>query len=159
MENLNELSVSELLSRSRAILAELRGRNVVRSGNAPVGDYAELLVQRATGGALAPPSQKSWDMLTADGESLQVKARIVTGAAGARGERQLSPFRSWDFNAAVIVLFDDVFHVARATRLPVETVKATARFAEHVHGYLVIATDDLLDRGEDWTDRLRRIAV
>ena len=92
MANLNELSVSELLARSRAILAELRRRNVIRSGNAPAGDYAELLVQRATGGTLAPPTQKSWDVLTADGESLQIKARIVTGALGARGDASFRRF-------------------------------------------------------------------
>ena len=48
--NLGEMTVGELLSFSRAILAELRRRGVIRTGNAPAGDYAELLVQRASGG-------------------------------------------------------------------------------------------------------------
>jgi hypothetical protein len=86
------------------------------------GDYAELLVQLATGGELAPGSQRSWDVLTPDGERLQVKARVVTGA-NVRGERQLSVFRSWDFDAVEIVLFDDEFRVWRAARLPVELLE------------------------------------
>ena len=155
--NLGEMTVGELLSVSRAILAELRRRGVIRTGNAPAGDYAELLVQRATGGELAPNSQKSWDVLTSDGERLQIKARVVTDPR-KRGERQLSVFRSWEFDAAVVVLFDDEFRVWRAARLPLETFQAAAQFVERVSGYRVFATDDLLDRGEDWTERLRAAA-
>jgi hypothetical protein len=87
--NLGEMTVGELLSFSRGILAELRRRGVIRTGNAPAGDYAELLVQRATDGELAPNSQKSWDVLTSEGERLQIKARVVTDPR-KRGERQLS---------------------------------------------------------------------
>jgi hypothetical protein len=155
--NLGEMTVGELLSFSRGILAELRRRGVIRTGNAPAGDYAELLVQRATDGELAPNSQKSWDVLTSEGERLQIKARVVTDPR-KRGERQLSVFRSWDFDAAVVVLFDDEFRVWRAARLPIETFQAAAQFVEHVRGYRVFATDDLLDGGEDWTERLRAAA-
>lgn len=157
-ERLADLSVGELLAFSRRILAELRRRGVIRSGNAPAGDYAELLVQLATGGELAPGSQRSWDVLTADGERLQVKARVVTGA-NVRGERQLSVFRSWDFDAVVIVLFDDEFRVWRAARLPVELLEKQSRFVEHVRGFRVMANDALLDQGDDWTERLRAAAT
>jgi hypothetical protein len=149
---------SELLAGYRHILRRLRELGVVRSGNAPTGDYAELLVQRATGGELAPASQRSWDVLTPDGEQLQVKARTVTDPL-AMGERQLSVFRSWDFSHAVIVLFDADFGVWRATRLAVGLLRdeSGATFIGHVNGWRVVATDGLLDRGEDWTDRLRGV--
>lgn len=148
------LSVAKLLELSRAILAELKRRGVIRSGNAPAGDYGELLVQRATGGELAPSSQKSWDVETPSGEHLQVKARVVTNPKAA-GERQLSVFRSWDFDAGVIVLFDDQFRVWRAAHLPVALLEQAARSVEHVRGFRVMATDALLDRGDDWTELLR----
>ncbi len=51
--NLEVLATAELLALSRASLRELKRRGVVRSGNAPAGDYAELLVQRATNGEMA----------------------------------------------------------------------------------------------------------
>jgi hypothetical protein len=156
--NLDQMTVSELLSLSRATLRELRRRGVIRTGNAPAGDYAEWLVWRATGGELAPNSQKSWDVLTPDGERLQVKARVVTNPR-TLGERQLSVFRSWDFDAAVFVLFDDDFRVWRAARLGVETFRETAGFIAHVRGYRVFARDALLDMGEDWTDRLRAVVA
>ena len=70
-----DATTGELLTLSRRILAELRHRDVIRTGNAPAGDYAELLVRVATDGELAPNSQKSWDVRTPQGERLQVKAR------------------------------------------------------------------------------------
>jgi hypothetical protein len=149
-------TIGELLALSRAILSELRQRGVIRSGNAPAGDYAELLVQRATGGELAPNSQRSWDVLTADGERLQVKARVVTNPKAA-GERQLSVFRSWEFDAALVVLFDDEFRVWRAARFPVDRLRDGARFSQHVRGFRILATDKLLDTGEDWTQRLKAV--
>jgi len=151
-----DLTIGELLALSRRILAELRRRGVIRTGNAPAGDYAELLVQRATIGKLAPNSQKSWDVMTDAGERLQVKARVVANTK-KHGERQLSPFRSWDFDAAVIVLFADDFRVWRAARVPADLVKGSSRFSEHIRGHLVLAKDDLLDRGEDWTELLRAV--
>ena len=156
--DLSALRTGELLALSRAILAELRRRGVIRTGNAPAGDYAELLVRVATDGELAPNSQRSWDVLTPEGERLQVKARVVTNPRLA-GERQLSVFRSWDFDAAVVVLFDDDFQVWRATRLPVELIRDQARFVGHVRGHRVLARDELLDVGEDWTERLRAAAA
>jgi hypothetical protein len=155
--DLARLSTVKLLALSRLILAELRYREVIRSGNAPAGDYAELLVRVATGGELAPNSQKSWDVLTPEGERLQVKARVVPNP-GTAGERQLSVFRSWDFDAAVVVLFDDEFRVWKAAKLEVSLVESVSRFVGHVKGYRVIANDALLERGEDWTEKLRQAA-
>jgi hypothetical protein len=156
-DDLATLSTGQLLALSRMILAELRRREVIRSGNAPAGDYAELLVKVATGGELASASQKSWDVQIPDGETLQVKARVITNPRLA-GERQLSVFRSWDFDAGIIVLFDDTFHVWRAAKLAAAQLEQSARFVEHVKGYRVMATDALLGAGEDWTEKLRQAA-
>lgn len=155
--DLNKMSIGELLGLSREVLAELRERKVLRTANAPTGDYAEWLVQRATRGKLEPNSKSSWDLETSDGERLQVKARVVVNPRD-RGQRQLSPFRSWDFNAAVIVLFDDEFEVWKAAWLSVAKLKQCARYAKHINGNLVFATDELLSNGEDWTERLVAIS-
>lgn len=156
---LSNRTTRELLGLSRAILRELKVRGVVRTGNAPTGDYAELLVRQATGGELAPNSERSWDVLLPDrdGTRLQVKARVVTGKG--RGERQLSVFRSWEFDAAIIILFDDEFVVRRAARLPVDVLREIATYVGHVNGWRVMATDDVLDRGEDWTSLVREVVM
>jgi hypothetical protein len=153
---LRDSSTGELLTLSRRILAELRQRKVIRTGNAPAGDYAELLVQLATRGELAPNAQRSWDVVTPAKKKLQVKARVVTNPR-TRGERQLSVFRSWKFNAAVIVLFDDDFRVWRAALLPTSVIRSAGRFREYVQGTVVFATDELLALGDDWTDILRKV--
>jgi hypothetical protein len=74
---------------------------VIRTANAPAGDLAELLVARATGGELADNSQKSLDVWVHDwkGVRLQVKARLLDDME-VRSKRQLSPARTWDFDAA-----------------------------------------------------------
>jgi hypothetical protein len=157
--DLERLSIAELLSLSRRSLQELRRRNVVRTGNAPIGDYAELLVMRATGAAnLEPPSNRSWDVETPAGERLQVKARIVSDPKNP-GQRQLSVFRSFTFDAAVVVLFDDACAVWKAMYLPSAVVEARALKAERVGGHTLYARDDLLNvHGvEDWTKRLKAV--
>ena len=89
--DLSTFNESDLFSFYRAILSELKSRGVIRTENAPVGDYAEYLVATALGGQLAPNSEKSWDVLSCDGEKLQVKARVVSDPLGS-GQLQLSPF-------------------------------------------------------------------
>ena len=154
--NLAELTIGELLSLSRGALTELRRREVLRTGNAPAGDYAEWLVRIATDGQLAPNSQTSWDIVTSDDDRLQVKARMVTNPRD-RGQRQFSAFRSWNFDAAVIVLFDDTFRVWKAARIDAEILRGAASFTEYVNAYRVLATDDLLALGEDWVPRLHAV--
>lgn len=116
------------------------------------------MVQHLTGGKPATdPSHKSWDVVTPDGTKIQVKSRVVTDP-GLRGERQLSPFRSWKFDEAVIVLFDDTFGVRRATRIDHKTLKAASRRTDYVSADRVMAIDRLLDEGEDLTEDLRAVA-
>jgi len=90
----NEQTVADLLAGYARILAELRRRGVVRSNNAPAGDYAEWLAARGLGGALADNSSvKSYDITLPSGERVQVKARVVSEPPIA-GQLQTSPFRS-----------------------------------------------------------------
>lgn len=155
-------SVGSLLRRSRAILVELRRLGVIRTDNAPAGDYAEWLVKQASGGELEANANKSYDVLAPattahpEGERIQVKARSLSDPP-KRGQRQLSVFRSWDFDFLIAVLFDESFRVHRAARLPASIVEEQGRRIEHVNGWRVMATDELLDLGDDWTDRLNAV--
>ena len=154
--NLQEASVAELLRLYGRILQVLTLRKIARTANSPPGDYAEFLVREALGGTLAPNSEKSWDILTADARRVQVKCRIVTNAVD-RGQRQLSLIRSFDFDDLVIVLFNADYSIRSAVVLPVEVVESKAVYRPYVNGHVVFATDGLLhDPGAiDITDRLR----
>lgn len=150
---------SELLSSYREVLAELRRREIVRTGNAPTGDYAETLVKVAFNGELAPNSEKSWDVLTPLGEKLQVKSRLLDDPTKSK-QRQLSPIRSWGFDYLAIVLFDSTYRVWRAVKIPADLVRGTGTHSDWVNGELIIARDSLLDhpQAEDLTGLLRKTA-
>jgi hypothetical protein len=157
--DLHQASVAELFALYRSILQELRQRGVVRTDNAPAGDYGEFLVATAFGGELAPNSEKSFDVL-ADGRRLQVKTRVVSDPP-RRGQLQLSPFRSFDFDLAAIVLLDDTnYSVRQAVLLPADAVQAASVFNKHVNGHIVHARQGLLagPGAEDVTARLQAIA-
>ena len=101
---LSGVSIPDLLGRYAAILYELRARGVVRTRNAPLGDYAEYLAARVYSGVLAANSVKSYDLLSADGRRVQVKARTV--GSDTHPGAVFSAFRSFDFDVAVLVTFD-----------------------------------------------------
>lgn len=152
----DDTSTADLFAAYRAILRTLRDRGVIRTGNAPTGDYAEHLAAHLLSGTLAANSVKSFDV-EARGIRYQVKARVLDGLG--RGKLQLSPFRSWDFDHAVIVLFADDYDIERAAIVPVEALRAQARFRSHINGHVVVATSDLLERGRDVTADLRQVAL
>jgi hypothetical protein len=157
----SEASVAEILSGYARILAELRRRGIVRSANAPAGDYAEWLCARALSATLVDNfSVKSHDLVLADGRRVQVKARVTSDPPRA-GQLQTSPFRSWDFDlAAFVLLRDHDYEVLRGVLVPVEVVRAQASFRRHVNGFVVLMRGALLDHHEaqDITDRLRAAA-
>lgn len=145
-----------LLRLYAATLTELLRRGVIRTRNAPAGDLAEELVARAYGGKLAPPSEKSWDVRAADGRLLQVKCRVVGARLG--GQIGLSPFRSFGFDAVVIVLLhEETYDVVQAIELPVTGVQEVARPVPWVNGHRITVTPSLLERPDstDVTPRLQ----
>jgi hypothetical protein len=155
--DLSTFSESALFSLYRAILSELKHRGVIRTENAPVGDYAEYLVATALGGLLAPNSEKSWDVLANDGERLQVKARVVSDPAES-GQLQLSPFRSFGFDSAVIVLLSATdYAVSRASKVPRYLVESSATYRRHVNGNVLFARPEIMSHPDatDLTAALR----
>lgn len=120
-----------LLQMYARILTELVERGVTRTRNAPVGDIAEFLVCSAYNGELAPPSEKSWDVLGPDGRKIQVKSRLVV--SGAKGTQQYSPFRSWDFDVCVFVTFDaSTYDVLQALEVLSQDIQTIAAPVPHV---------------------------
>jgi hypothetical protein len=156
-------STAELLAGYAQTLAILRERGVIRTGNAPSGDYAEWLVWRAFGGTIEPNSTKSHDVTDADGRRLQVKARLVSEPPTS-GQLQTSVFRSWDFDFAVLVqLGDNDYSVKRASLVPAHVFEqgaANARWSDHVNGWAVFMTPQLMNHPEalDVTATLRAIS-
>lgn len=142
--DLSTFSEAGLFSLYRSILGELKSRGLVRTENAPAGDYAEYLVATALGGQMAPNSEKSWDVLVSDDERLQVKARVVSDPVQP-GQLQLSPFRSFNFDFAVIVLLSTAdYAVSRASKVPRHVVESSAIHRQHVNGKVLFARPEIM---------------
>lgn len=151
------LSVVDLMRLHRQTLHELVNRGIVRTFNQPQGDWAETLVRVAYNGQLAAKSEKGYDVITADGTRLQVKARALDHHDV--GSNTTSAFRSWEFDAMLVVLLDpDDLSVGRAAELPLEVVRDRARYVEHVNGYVLVPNQALMDQGTDVTERLQAAA-
>jgi hypothetical protein len=104
---------------------------------------------------------KSYDLTLPDETRIQVKTRVVSDPP-RRGQVQTSPFRSWDFqHAGLLLLRDTDYAVLRAALVPVEVVQAQSSFRAHANGSVVQMTDTLLGHpsASDVTEELRLAAL
>jgi hypothetical protein len=135
-------SIREILTLHAEVMEELRRREVVRTSNSPVGDYAELLFATAFGWELESSSAAGHDATDKDGVRYQIKSRRL---AKHNGSRQLSflrrlPEKKFDYLAAV--LFDARYRVQRAIILPHEGLEARCPFSKHANGWLMRLEDN-----------------
>lgn len=130
------LSVGELLATYSNVLSELKHRGLVRTNNAPIGDLAEYCAAVVYDGLLAPNSEKSYDLVAADGRKVQVKVRLIRPAT--RPSAVFSPIRSFDFDVCAFILIDnDAGSVVAAREWSVADVRAHGRHREHTNGTVV----------------------
>ncbi len=154
---MSKVSIAELFALHGGILRELRERKIVRTANAPAGDYAEYLVAAALRGELVASSEKGQDVV-ALGRRIQVKSRVIAAPKNL-GQRQLGVIRSFDFDDLAIVLFASDYSVWKAVLLPAEMARQRSTYRQHVNGHVLFATDPLLAEvgAEDLTERLRAV--
>jgi hypothetical protein len=160
LRSIDGASIPDLLAGYAKTLGILKARGVLRTANAPLGDYAEWLVWRAFGGTIEPNSTKSHDVSDATGRRLQVKARLVSERP-TPGQLQTSVFRTWNFDFAVLVqLAERDYAVVRASMLPAlvfDEGRSNAKWSEHVKGWAVFMTPALMGHSDavDVTQALR----
>jgi hypothetical protein len=157
-----QAKVKELLELHAAILEELRERNIVRSSNQPLGDYAELLFSRAFNWTLENNSSSGHDATDdATGLRYQIKGRRITAH---NRSRQLSfirrlPDKKFDFLAGV--LFNADYSVRRAAIVPHALLEPRCRFSKHANGWLFKLEEGvwLLPDVRDVTNELKAAAA
>ena len=89
-------------------------------------------------------SSKSWDVRASDDRLLQVKSRVI--GPDNRRSQVFSPFRTFDFDACVFVIFDARdYSISNAIELPAESVRGLSRRSEWVAGNRVRVFADLLN--------------
>jgi len=132
-------------------LQEMRLRNLIRSHNNPVADFAELYVARHFEGTLAAKSMAGYDVLGPDGTRYQVKSRRITTE---NASRQLGAIRSLEkdpFDVLIAVLFDVNLVVTEMWSIPIAAVRSLATWTAHVNAHKLIAdarlkTDPSIER-------------
>ncbi|MEM0949739.1 MAG: hypothetical protein AAGK37_20240 [Pseudomonadota bacterium] len=154
--DLDQLSVSELLSLHARIGEDLRGRGIVRSANNPTGDLAEYLFCKAFSWEQAPNSEYGFDATGADGTRYQIKGRRIHRRNKSRQLSAIRNLESRPFDVLAGVLFDDEFRVMRAALVPFEIIQRRATFVAHTNSSKLILRDDIWeDEGvEDVTTQL-----
>src|SRR5262245_2492321 len=154
-------TVPELLAGYGSILDELRRREIVRSSNNPVSDYAELLFCKAYPWVRENNSAAGFDAKDKKGVRYQIKARRLSVR---NGSRQLSAIRKLDadpFDILAGVLFDEKFQIMRAALVPVAIVRARSVHVPHTNSWKFLLRDDVWrEKGvRDVTGKLRGIAT
>lgn len=130
----------DLLADWASIMRQLRARDIIRTNNNPIGDIAEAVVASHYGGQRGSFSQAGWDVRLPTGEKLQVKALRHTGAGG---RRNLSPIRDTDYDAVIVVIFDEDFRVTEGLRIERATVEDLFPHRAHVNGRIITVTQKL----------------
>jgi hypothetical protein len=140
---LSTLSVSELLRLFVQVLDDLRRRDVIRSTNNPIADYAEFLFERALDLTRAPKSTKGYDAVDPSGRRYEIKARRITSH---NRSRQLSAIRGLDhahFTFLAAVLFREDFTVWKACLIPYDTVLNHSKYIQHTNSWKFDLRDDV----------------
>ncbi len=159
--NVSRLTIRELLKAHCAVMDELRRREIVRSGNNPVSDLAELVFCKSFTWNRQNNSASGHDASDAAGLRYQIKAsRLAT----AKGSRQLSAIRNLPgdpFDQLAGVLFDRDFGVIRAALIPIGIVRLRAKRSDHTNSWKFILTDDVWDEPGvvDVTSQVSRAAL
>ena len=135
--------VRDLLVIYDQVMGELRARDVIRTGNSPVGDYAELLFARAFGWSLEPNSSAGYDAKDAAGVTYQIKARRLGHPTSSRQLSAIRRLHTRSFEYLAAVLFDSAFTVTRAIFIPYEVVVARAKHVEHTNSWRFMLEDNI----------------
>jgi hypothetical protein len=156
-EALANLAIIELLTMHSAVLAELRGRGVLRSSNNPTGDYTEWLVADRLGLHLNKNSEKGCDATDADGAKYQIKGRKLSQS---NASTQLGVIRDLDkqeFDFLIAVIFETNWQVKCAVKIPHTAIATLASYRKHVNGHVLHVRPSLFQVTgiEDITSRLR----
>jgi len=159
--DLENLTVAELLSTYNAILDELRRREIVRSSNNPLSDYAELLFCRAFQWVREGNSKAGHDATDAAGLRYQIKGRRLTRH---NPSRQMSAIRGLDaspFDYLGGVIVDEDFKIVRAALVPVAVVRERSDHVAHTNSWRFLLRDDVwtLPGVRDVTAELQATAV
>lgn len=144
----SKLTGPELLAVYSELMEELRRRNIIRTSNNPVADYAEKVAVERLRLRQVGKEEKGVDAVDAQGYRYQIKGRRITKR---NSSRQLSVIRNLSerlFDYLIAVIFDDSFKVKEIWKIPYEFVKEHSRHSAHQNGHIFYAKPKILALGK-----------
>ena len=149
MPVLSQVTLPDLLVLRNAINAEIRGRGHTRTATSLEGELMERVVADAYDGTLAPPTNKSVDVLLSDGRTIQVKCRSLP-----KGDTRFWSFDDFEFTMAVVISMDrDSAQILFARQLTRPELEAHA--VAHAGGGYRLRMGKARGLGEDVTEKLQ----
>jgi hypothetical protein len=146
MIELKKLEKRELLQLYGKLMEELRQRELIRSSNNPVSDYAEKIVCDKMKLSIQGKASKGYDAIDEkNGIKYQIKARRVTRH---NKSRQLGVIRNIEqklFDYLIAVIFDESFKPIEMWRIPRETIPKYAHYSQHQNGHILILSGKVLE--------------
>ena len=161
INNLAELNTLELLRLQAQAVAELRAREIVRTHNNPLTDYAEYLAAKALGLDLGVNSQTGHDGKDVHGLRYEVKSRRVTTSNPSRQLSSIRKLGEKHFDWLLAIIFDETFLVDKALLLPHEAIADYAKHRGHTNSHVLIMKGAVLKdhRLKDITERIRAVQL
>ncbi len=144
---LSDMNNQQLLILYSNVMEELRNRDIIRSGNNPVADYAEKVAVEKLKLNRAGKEAKGFDASDNLGNYYQIKGRRITKY---NNSRQLGVIRNLDdklFNYLIAVFFYEDFTVKEIWKIPHSFIKANSTFSSLQNGYILIANNNILSSG------------
>lgn len=132
--SLDDDQVARVWARS---MREMRDRELIRSWNNPVADYAERMVAKRLNLTLAPPVAQGYDAVDSEGRRYQIKSRRLTAE---NRSRQLGAIRKLDqqeFEDLIAVVFNQDLVVEEMWRIPHAVVVDFAKWVPTLNGHRI----------------------
>ena len=152
--NLKKLKEQSLLKLYADLMEELRVRELIRSSNNPVADYAEKVAVDYMGLQRVGKEKRGYDAIDKQKRRYQIKGRRITRH---NKSRQLGVIRNLDeklFDYLIAVIFNEDFSVEEIWRIPYRYVKDNSKYSRHQNGHVFQAKPDLLS-GSKGVERIK----
>ena len=136
-EFFHELSDEQVGQVWARAMRELRSRNLIRSWNNPVADFAERLVAEQLNLDLAPPVAQGYDATDRDGLRYQIKARRITPQNKSRQLGAIRKLELNEFDFLIAAIFDEDLVLFEMWRIPHEVVVDFGRWVPTLNGHRI----------------------
>lgn len=143
--DLTSLSDLELTDLWAGAMRELHHRELIRSWNNPVADFAERLVAAHLELELASKSAQGYDATDADGLRYQVKSRRLTPENKSRQLGMIRKIELNEFDFLIAVLFTENLTVLEMWKIPHHVVVAHGRWVPTLNGHRVWVKGPMLE--------------